>query len=345
MKPLGLLLTWGLHSPNRLKATWDVAIVHPKPEFSVAAVVDLFRTGRPFAALMPSDLIHEIPETGIVTQARLDATSKIIFLRADLAWVLEGTRTKGDVVVMNERDSKLATPPATPRLPGDDLGDLLPDIMTETKKEEAFSSLRDGDSIERFGAQFVLRRGLLYETRPATGLRLYIPRSLVDKVIRVIHANSHNHARAPRLLPWLEARFVWQRGDGKLGCREATKRVLNACHACELVRARDQHAHGTLSTQSWTRRMQAIGLDHYKVGFTSTDGYTEVLTIVDMDEKTATTLEAVLTHWIAKFGCPEVIFTDLALVFKSSEAQTFYRLMCISHIVTAPHAHWMLGRV
>ena len=62
--------------------------------------------------------------------------------------------------------------------------------------------------------------------------------------------------------------------------------------------------------------MQAIGLDHYKVGLKSSDGYTEVLTFVDMastyvqyipvkDEKTATTLEAVLTNWIARFGCPE----------------------------------------
>ena len=102
--------------------------------------------------------------------------------------------------------------------------------------------------------------------------------------------------------------------------------------------------------------MQAIGLDHYKVGFKSSEGYTEVLTIVDMastyvqyipvrDEKTETTLVTVLTRWIALFGCPEVIFTDLASVFKSSEAQVFYKLLGIDHMVTAPHAHWMLGRV
>ncbi len=63
------------------------------------------------------------------------------------------------------------------------------------------------------------------------------------------------------------------------------------------------------------------------------------------DEKTETTLEALLTHWNSKFGCPEVIFTDLASVFKSSEAQVFYKLLGIDHMVTAPHAHWMLGRV
>ena len=125
---------------------------------------------------------------------------------------------------------------------------------------------------------------------------------------------------------------------------EGSDGASEACHVCELVRARDQHAHGTLSTQTWTRPMQAIGLDHYKVGFKSSEGYTEVLTIVDIastyvqyipvrDEKTETTLMTVFTHWIARFGCPEVIFTDLASVFKSSEAQVFYRLLGIDHLV------------
>ena len=199
MKPLGLQLVWGLHSPNRLKAAWDVAIVHPKPEFSVAAVVDMFRTGRPFAALMPSDLIHEIPKTGIIKQARLDATPKIVFLRADLAWVLEGMRDKGDIVYINKKESKLTA--ANHRLPGEDLRGLLSDMVAETKKEEAFSTLKEGESISRFGAKFVLRRGLLYETRPRKKARIYIPRSMVDKVVKVTHASSHNHARTPRLLP------------------------------------------------------------------------------------------------------------------------------------------------
>ena len=91
---------------------------------------------------------------------------------------------------LNERESKLET--ATRRLPGEDLRGLLPDMVTETKKEEAFSTLKEGESIARFGAQFVLRRGLLYETRPSKKPRIYVPRSMVDRVVKVTPQSRTN---------------------------------------------------------------------------------------------------------------------------------------------------------
>ena len=137
------------------------------------------------------------------------------------------------MVYMNEVESK-SQEATNHRLRGEDLRGLLPDMIKETKLEKAFSTLEEGESISRFGASFVMRRGLLYEARPAKKSRIYVPRSMVDKVIKRIHTSSHNHARTPRLLPWLEERFVWHDGNGKLG-REATVRVPKSCHACELV--------------------------------------------------------------------------------------------------------------
>jgi transposase InsO family protein len=78
--------------PGKLYS-FDFAVIAPIVERSTYACANLFRSGKPFACLMHTTLIHRVPQLpdGTVDQEvrkRLDRAGKLVFSDAEMTWII-----------------------------------------------------------------------------------------------------------------------------------------------------------------------------------------------------------------------------------------------------------------
>ena len=150
--------------------------------------------------------------------------------------------------------------------------------------------------------------------------RPWIPKKMRKKVFDAIHELSHPSRRTTTKM--MTDRFVWK------GIAKDSKTWAKSCLACQRAKVHRHTESGIGKIQQPKRRFGHIHVDivgplptskEYRYLFTIIDRSTRWPEAVPM--KTANTencIEALLNHWIARFGIPDEITSDRGTPFTSS---------------------------
>lgn len=98
--------------PSSMSAQWEVAIIAPSAERAPVVCAQLFGTGRPFACLVPSELVSWIPSAGSNKDELKTGVSharKMAFLAAGFTWIINETNGSADRVYAIEALGNLSS--------------------------------------------------------------------------------------------------------------------------------------------------------------------------------------------------------------------------------------------
>ena len=150
----------------------------------------------------------------------------------------------------------------------------------------------------------------------------------------------------------MSSRFVWK------GMATDVGRWCKECQACQKAKITTQPTAPIQPIPVPSRRFTHIHADLVGPLTANSEGYTQVLTIIDRTTRwmeviplastTATaTADALVAGWIARFGVPAVITTDRGVQFTSAVWQVLCKRLGISHCPTTayhPQANGLVER-
>jgi len=324
---------------GNIESLWDVAIIIPGTEQSPIVARNLFRVGKPFALLIPVDLVSFIAEGCPDVEPLLEETKKIMFLNQHLLWLVWRFGVSQHEVfnvelILAETESKQVS---------------RADIAQAQKRDGI-----DGSSPllhAELRSQASLQRGL-WGINEDDHFRVLVPSSLVAALIWAAHLRF-NHARSPRLYRFLRPRFLFLTPEGGDGTEGIIRSTLDQCHFCAVARARKQVTHGKLSSMEWTSSGQCLCFDHFSVDTPSREGHTKVLTVVDplgpigffpvVSTGAAEWLDVLVSRWFCFYDPPEAFFSDNGRSFRSTLGKMLCSSLSIKQLFSGPHAPWMNG--
>lgn len=364
------LLTASVRSQS--KHAWDAALVQPRAEISPAVCARLLRNGRPFACLVPSDLVQWTPlasddeaERRVLSDA-LAKTRKLTFLTAGMTWVIH--RPGPHVVCLQ---GSAAEEPSDSS--DDDGSDSSAEDDTETdpsahdsdSSEEAFPP-PDRDPPPAAVEDLVSRQDIIAAQRAAraqcetdckdAGLDVHecadglllgvaqgrpsliiLPAALREQVVQAAHTRL-KHARLAKVRAEIARLFHFP------SMRALILRVLLACTVCGTLKARLRQAHGLYRAVLYSGPRLAYGVDFYAVG-KSLEGFKTIMTIIDLYSRWVMFLplrrrtakafvDAFLRHVVWVRGCPTTLVSDGAPELVGKLASALARTLGIRRVAT-----------
>ena len=227
-----------------LSSEWDGAILTPAAEDSPVILRRMLAVDRPFAVLIPLDLLHVAVlnvEPAIVAKFRL--CRHLVMPRDCLTWIIFKFGVVNDVVSSKQLFSSelFAITEEKFVLAESFIGPVDMDQLAKTQ-EEQLSALEEGVRSQ------LVKRHRFYTMNK----RVWIPDSLVEKVVYSYHL-YHNHARMFRLFPLFSERFIVLSASGDDVTKATLSRLLDQCHRCAVIRARKQLNVGTFSSKVWSQ--------------------------------------------------------------------------------------------
>ena len=326
-----------------IQAPWDLAIVIPAAERSPAVARDMFALRKPFALLMPQDLVHCVPDDTL-PQATVETCRKILFLDDNLVWLVFGLGMEQHYIY------PLVATSHAPRVTRQQLIDA--------QRLDSFTAplwTSSAPSVSAGSFTITLRQGIAVLTdAEQSSLKIYVPEELRRPLVNYAHL-MQNHAKAPTLVPFIKERYIWFRIDGTDIMHIDILAILRDCHFCQLVHARLTLNHGCYSSLKWRSQGQGIGIDHLHVGIPGVT-FQYILTIIDLfsgflrfipsiSTTAEETVELILNQWAYIFGFPESIFSDYHSSFVGALAKRFCSEAGLDWLTTAPYSHHQLGYV
>ena len=319
-------------APKDPPPEWDLALLAPAAEVApVVAYRLLAKPDRPFAMLLPSDLVNFIPlGTGRVAdekiQALVDDMDKIYFLDSSLVWILHLCGPNQDYVFASEESDSAPT----------DGFDVSPSLLRLWVEEQA-GEIKQYE--EAFGADAVMQRadGLVMVLQPQETPKVVVPSSRRKPLVMKAHEQLAH--RGPRkILNVLRASYIWPRMSGDV------HQWLKACLQCLLAKANRNLAHGLFRAVEFGQPGEAYGVDFYWVA-TSEDGMNVIMVVVDLfsrltlfiplpNQQAITVLPALLEQVVFRRGAFKVMVSDADAALLSMIVQGLMKALGCEHIVT-----------
>ena len=304
---------------------------------------DMFALRKPFALLMPQDLVHCVPDDTL-PQKIVEQCRKIMFLDDNLVWLVHGLGMEQHYIYPLVATSHAQRVTRQQIVDAQRQDDLTAPLWTS-----------GATSVTAGSIELTLRQGLAVTIdAEQSSVRVYVPEELRRPLINYAHL-MQNHAKAPTLVPFIKERYVWFRADGTDTMHIDVLAALRDCHFCQLVHARLTLNHGRYSSLTWTHQGQGIGIDHVHIGIPGVV-FQYILTIVDLfsgfiqfipciSTSAEETVELTLNRWAYIFGFPESIFSDYHSSFVGTLAKLFCSTAGLEWLTTAPYSHHQLGFV
>ena len=337
---------------------WSLAIVATSGDRAASVCASLFKAGKPFACLVPSDLVSWVSldnklKSDTVLQRQMENAVKFTSLNTGLTWVVHGIQTKQQHVIFATVAS----------------GELVEHVIEEENNLEQSESEEDvghevdeknqmldykevGETLEwvdeQTGCEAQLRReasgevlqlsnGLLVEVKEGETVKIIVPPRRRVALINHAHAAT-KHMGWKKILASLRKTYTWTAMSAQV------KRVVTTCTKCADMRGRRNLAHGQFSSVIYDGPRRAYAFDFYSVA-KSKVGYAWVLTVIDLFSRevmfiptfTRTAEEVVrclLQHLINVKGVPQVFMTDEAPEFVGKLVEGLCAALKIKHITT-----------
>ncbi|GBP17363.1 Retrovirus-related Pol polyprotein from transposon 412 [Eumeta japonica] len=189
----------------------------------------------------------------------------------------------------------------------------------------------------------------MYCNVDGTNIRPYVPVNHRDIVMRKLHNLAHPSIRATRKL--VSERYVWP------ALAKDVAEFVRGCLQCQKVKS-NKYTSAPLSNYDVTdKRFQHINIDLIgplptsggnRYCLTCIDRFSRWPTAIPIPDISAHTVAlAFISGWVASYGVPECITTDLGKQFQSSLFKELTTILGIRHLRTTayhPQANGMIER-
>ena len=296
--------------------------------------------GKPFACLVPSCLVHLIPE-GPEHQRIIIKAVKIVFLQPEMTWIIHKIKSiiHHQVYAVDNSDPT--------ELTFGDLNDFrgivrgTPDwdfkkwVPLQAKMITSNPKIYTKDKIS---------------TRQSDGFKLYTPNkdntfAIVPKVYRKELVEWQHqqlcHGGHAKVYNALNKHWHWP------DMKKTVRLIVTACAACQLLKAKRARAHRHFRAKVFCTPRTSWGMDFYGVA-ESKNGYNNLLGAIDLataetrlfacKRRTAPVVTDCTLHGIVlRDGCPLHIHSDAAREFISKAMKRLCQLIGCQQTTTLAH--------
>jgi hypothetical protein len=329
------------HSAQNIASMkFDLAIIIPVAELAGTVCYNLLKRGLPMACLIPSSLLHRVPQNldggydELVTR-RVAKAGKICFAAGELLWVTFHPTTPAVHRVYRAVARAATTLNTAPSLdPATDIGMANTWTSTPTKSEYETAS-KTGLKIMRNGD------GPYYVTDTnADSTRIIVPPDKRTALIDMTHRQSHHLGWA---MNWalLKPNYWWPT------MRKDIELRVQGCSLCKTAKGTRRAAH-----THWRHRKDSCPRTSWCFDYfgmpTSSNGSREVAGAIDVathklilmalpNRKATVTAEAILEHICHKEGTPLRFHSDCAAELMSRTMTHLWKLQGTTATQTLGH--------
>lgn len=269
---------------------------------------------------MPTDLVECVwrDKYGVDEdlKAKVDDTTKLVFMDAGLVWVCHKLGITADHVMANEAREEFVE-------------DQSKEIE-EMKKAFPVHLTQTGD-------------GLWMYAEPGQIAKVIVPTAQRKKLTLDVHT-ALQHSGQSRTLAHLKTKYIWPR------MAQDAREWVEECAECKLAKARLNITHQQYQATEYHHPRRAYAVDFYSIG-KSKAGHVGILTIIDLflravrlvpvfDNTGETAARVVLEEIVFKYGAFKVFVSDGDRAFVGRLVEGLLKALGTEQITTF---HWARG--
>ena len=336
---------------NVQRLEYTLGIWAPAADKITAQCRAAFLKGRPFACLVPNDLVCFIAtdsSKNIIhpVQKQVDEAMKITLLSPGLTWIIHGVDFSSKTKIRTVHASKRVTPDfelddLVKHLKDSNLTPPLPHFATRqdwiaAQKKERCALIYEGTP----GVYEAADGLLVIETAPGGPLRTIVPTTMTIDLATWQHQNLC-HLGYQKILSVLKKKFYWK------NMRRTCQHVVKTCALCNLLKARMKLAHKHFRAKLFCTPRTSYGADYYAVQVNK-EGFCQILGIIDLanghlvlaalkDRTAANTAHVLFYEIVNRKGVPRLFHTDAAKEFLSTAMKALSATLGIVQTNTLAH--------
>lgn len=338
---------------NIKRINYTMGIWAPNADKVTSQCMEAFKKDKPFACLVPSDLVHKIPydEKGNLNkdvESKVNDAFLITLLSPALTWIVHGVDfSKVQNNVRRVHRSVGTTYNGNRVTPEFELQELMRVLSSSnmTPPLPVARTREDWIQFQKDNLTELIWKGIDGVKQDPDGLWTYdgktiVPDPLQIPLVKYQHA-AMCHVGTHKIHNVLKQRFHWK------NMRRTCKHVNDTCALCNLLKARMRLAHKHFRPKLFCTPRTAYGADYYGV-LQNKHGYNNILGIIDLSNghlvlkalksrSAANTAHTVFYDIIVKKGVPMLFHSDAAKEFLSTAMGALSATLGIAQTSTLAH--------